>query len=77
MHSIPVRKQYGKLPANLFFNCYRSKTLIKQQFDAEKFDEAKSWALGTIDTIRNETEFRPKIDFFKCKYLCGVHDHCE
>lgn len=87
LYSVPVLNERGEFPSHLFFNCFRGlrtkdgkpskEFIIKEPFDKDKFAETKSWALQSIDTIRNTSDFLPSVEYFKCKYLCGVHDHCE
>jgi hypothetical protein len=87
LYSVPVLEERGELPSHLFFNCFRGTKakpgersenfIIKEPFDKDRFAEAKSWALRSIETIRNTEDFKPDVDFFKCKYLCGVHNQCE
>lgn len=77
LYSAAVEQIYHKLPKKLVFNCFRTKTQIEEPFDPEKYEQAKNWALTTIDKIDKETEWNPNIDEFRCRYLCDVCDHCD
>ena len=74
IYSIPVENEYGAAPRFLEFNCFRSNTVIREPFNNNEYEKAKQWATEVIDTIKCETEWKPKIEWFKCKYLC---DHCS
>lgn len=76
LYSIPMETLYGRLPKYLVFNCFRNGVLIKEPFCADKFEETKRWAVKTVEEIEVEEDFDPNIDFFKCRYLCGLHDKC-
>lgn len=77
LYSIPVFDEFGRYPDWLCFNCFRSGVFIKEQFDIEKFEEAKRWALNLIEEIEREEDFDPNPNYFFCKWLCGVNDKCE
>ena len=77
LYSVAVEAEFGKKPEFLCFNCFREGTYIKEQFYEQKFELAKKWALDSIETIRNEADFRPSVEWFKCTYLCEMQDHCE
>lgn len=71
------QQETGELPDQLMFNCFRSNQIITEQFDKEKFDNAKQWILDTIKKIEEENDWEPNYEFFKCKYICDVSNHCE
>ena len=71
-----VRRVFGKYPAALCFNCFRNGTLIEEPFDVEACQKALSWASNLIETIKDEEDFAPYIDFFPCRWLCGVSSQC-
>lgn len=72
-----VKDKYGEFPSKLYFNCFRSQTLIEEPFDQSALDKAVSWATHMVRKIENETKFRPDMDYFKCRYLCEMHDQCD
>lgn len=80
LYCIPVKKKFGKYPDWLIFNCFRNDEetrLIVEPFEEEKFEEAKKWALDLIEEIRQEDNWDPDEEFWRCKHLCGVHRMCE
>lgn len=72
-----VKERYGEFPASLVFNCFRVGSIIKNPFDEGRVQGTKEWFANTIESISNTEDWRPSIDYFKCKYLCDVHDECE
>lgn len=77
IYSVAIEQEYGVLPEALCFNCFRAGVFIKEQFDKQKYEEAKQWALDSIEKISHAEDFEPNRDFFSCFYICGVSDHCE
>lgn len=77
IYAVAIEQDCGELPQSLIFNCFRSSTQIKEDFNTEKYEEAKVWATGLIETITEEEDWSPNIDFFKCRYLCDVCESCE
>lgn len=77
IYSISVMNEYGEFPKHLIFNCFRTQTSIVEPFDLEKFKNTEKWALDTIDCISKETEWKPNIEWFRCKYLCDCNSQCE
>lgn len=76
IYSAAVEQKYGRLPAKLVFNCYRTGTVITEPFVAEKYDEAIRWAHKTVERLKDAEEFYPQYDFFKCRNLCDYHESC-
>lgn len=77
LYAAAVEQEYGVLPKWLCFNCFKAGVFIKEQFDIQKYEEAKQWAIESIEKIKNTEDFEPNQDFFSCFYICGVSDHCE
>ena len=77
LYSIAVEDEYGVKPKKLCFNCFRTDTFIEEPFVEEKFDEAKKWLPKAVSEIRDETDFKPSCDYFKCTHLCEVQGECE
>ncbi len=76
LYSIPIEQSYHTYPVRLEFNCFRTGQLISEPFRPEEFEKTKAWALGSIDTITGNEDWSPKIDYWKCKYICGLSDDC-
>ena len=77
LYAIPVAAMYGVSPSRLVFNCYRKGVVIREPFNPDRLEEAEWWAVSQIESILSAKSFPPKMEFFKCKYLCSVQDHCE
>lgn len=71
-----VKDEYGCFPESLCFNCFKSETFIEEPFSEEAYKEAVSWAGKSIEEIADADEFPPNIEYFACKYICGVNDEC-
>lgn len=71
-----VKQKYGEFPGFLCFNCFKNGQFIEEAFSQKAYEEALDWAKRNVEEIAGEEEFRPCIDFFHCKYLCGFHDEC-
>lgn len=77
LYSIAIKQSYGVYPRELQINCFREKRIIIEPFDARKADEAANWAIDSINNILHEEKWKPKINMFKCNYLCSVNEECE
>ena len=71
-----IKREFGKYPKALCFNCFRSNTLIVEPFDEAKHKEALEWAGNLIEEIKDTSDFVPNVEFFQCKYLCGYNNDC-
>ena len=76
LYSVGTEQEYERLPETLCFNCFRDGRFIKEQFDMQKYEEAKSWAVDNIHKIEQTESFEPRQNFFSCFYICGVSDSC-
>ena len=76
LYSAAIEQEYGQLPSKLCINCFRTGTFIEENFDIEAYEHAISWAKDSIENIKNADDFNPDVDFFKCKYICGVSGEC-
>ena len=77
LYSIPVAEEYGEPPGFLAFHCFRTREIITEPYRAERCEEAKQWAADTIRAAARETRWKPDIEPFRCRYLCGVSDRCD
>lgn len=68
---------YGKTPKSLCFNCFRDKLFIIEPFKEQAYAESKEWLAKSIGKIREESDFKPSVEFFKCTHLCEMQDMCE
>lgn len=77
IYSEPVLEEFGRYPKELCFNCFRNGTLVREKFDEDRFYNSKNWVTDSINEIKNCDEFNPKIDYYKCNYICGLNSQCE
>jgi len=77
LYSIAIFDEYGKYPKYLTFNSFRNGKIIREEFDAEKLEMAKDWAIRTIKRIEKDKSWNPNIDFYFCKNLCNSRNTCE
>lgn len=77
IYSAAVEEEYGKTPKSLCFNCFRDKLFIIEPFKEQAYAESKEWLAKSIGKIREESDFKPSVEFFKCIHLCEMQDMCE
>lgn len=77
IYSLAVYQEFGKFPKYLCFNCFRTKTFIKEPFKEDECLKTKDWALQSIKDISETEGFSPHIDYFSCNYICGFGNYCE
>lgn len=71
-----VRQIYGEFPDRLCFNCFRTGRFLEEPFDRAAYERTLDRVRRKIEEIASEEEFRPNIEYFRCKYLCGLHKDC-
>jgi hypothetical protein len=76
LYSAAVKQEYGKFPKSLCFNCFKAGVFIEEPFLEEKYSESVEWAVKQIDLIKKAEEFYPNIEYFSCRYICGVNEDC-
>lgn len=52
-------------------------TFIEEPFLEKNYEGAKQWLAEMISEIRQESDFKPSCEFFKCTHLCEMQDECE
>ena len=77
LYSSYIRKRYGRFPDKLCFNCFRQGLVIEKPFYLDAYNNTMLWYSEKIHEIEHEEDFEPDIEFFKCRYLCDVNEHCE
>lgn len=77
LYSIAVKDVYGEYPSHLAFNCYRTGQIVMEPFLMDGLISSKVWAAGVVSRIHEEIKYPPSVDFFRCRYLCDVHNDCE
>ena len=76
LYAAAIEQKYGELPYKLCFNCFRSGLIIEEPFSHTAYNNAISWATENIERITNAESFRPSMEFFQCKNLCGLSNGC-
>ena len=76
LYAAAVKQEYGEFPKALCFNCFKAGVFIEEPFNIDAYNEAIKWAKDSIRYIENEDRFPPSIDFFSCRYICGVQNEC-
>ena len=76
IYSEAIKQEYGRYPKGLCFNCFKSGVFIEEPFKEDACRNAIEWAVKSIEYIKDENWFNPSIDYFGCRYLCGVSDEC-
>lgn len=71
-----VKERYGEFPSRLMLNLFREATFIDELFDTQAYEEAVQWAIGLIEDIRTQQEWRPCEKDYFCQFLCSVANHC-
>lgn len=77
IYSSFVKDKYGMFPCQLCFNCFRNGTFIVEPFLPEKYEAALKWVSDMVAIIEEEKDFRPDMEYFKCRYLCEMNDRCD
>ena len=77
LYSAPIQNEFGQLPDVLSINCYRANQILNYPFDHQEFENTKEWALQSIEEIHSNRDWQPKIQPFKCRYICDVNHHCD
>lgn len=77
LYAAAVEQEYGRLPKALCFNCFRVPLFITEPFQEKAYAASQSWLSEKVEAIKREANFRPSMEYFKCKYLCEMQDFCE
>ena len=78
LYSKAIKEKYGKFPAEVWFNHFKSNHVEKLKFSEDDYNEALSWALETINKIESCIDFEPNnTDKFMCDYLCDYRENCD
>lgn len=78
LYSIQVFNEYGVFPDRIGWNYFRDRKWDFLDFNKEDYEEAKKWAIDTLEEVRNTSEFPPTVDFYYCYNLCKFRNsYCE
>lgn len=76
LYAAAVKNECGIYPEMLCFNCFRTNTFIEEPFSEKGFEESKRWLTDMVGRIREETDFKPNVEYFKCTHLCEMQGEC-
>ena len=69
-------RQGNEYLKKLCFNCFKAGTFIEEPFSETAYQEAIDWAQKSIEEIKDADDFNPYVEYFGCRYICGVSDEC-
>lgn len=76
LYCIPLIEEYGKVDY-LSWNMIRDQREIKIPFNEDEFNEAKEWAITTIEVLENELLWLPDTaSSYKCNVICDQRNLC-
>lgn len=76
LYAIAVKKEYGRYPKSLCFNCFKSGVFVEEPFIEAKLNDTVAWATNTIEYIIKTEDFSPYIEYFPCNFICEVNEEC-
>lgn len=81
LYALGVKERFGVFPKSLNWLFFKDQKIMSIDFDSEKLESIKEWALGVIKRIEQDTEFLPTNDnadnYFMCRQLCNFRNSCE
>jgi hypothetical protein len=78
LYCIPLIEEYKKYPKYLKFNMIRYQDWITEEFNVDKLEETKNWAINIIETIFKEEKFLPYSSKYFCSNICSFRNGiCE
>lgn len=77
LYSIAIFNKYGKYPKELRFNMFRKQNVVVIPFKEKDLQEAKEWAIETIQEIIETEIFPPTTDEFLRDNLCNYRHQEE
>lgn len=77
LYSAAINEEFDRFPAFLCFNCFKTGSIIKEQFHQQDFEKAVRWAVETVEKIKNDTDFEANYDYFYCRWICDQSRNCE
>ncbi|MCM1334180.1 MAG: PD-(D/E)XK nuclease family protein [Bacteroides sp.] len=77
LYSIATEALYGVPPQKIRFNCFRNGTSAEEPFIRDRQQEAKRWAESLIEEIVDCRDWKPTLDWFRCRNLCDYFSSCE
>lgn len=76
LYAIPVIEEFGKVD-KLSWNMIRDQRDITIPFDENEFEEAKKWAIDSIESLKEEELWLPDTSkSYFCNCICGMRGIC-
>ena len=76
LYTIPF-VEAGEKVDYLEWNFFNDQRIYRIEWNETDFNNAKDWALHTIDLIKQEELWLPNNDWYFCHYLCDHRNFCE
>lgn len=75
LYSVAVIEEYGHVDY-LEWNLFKDRKHYKIPWNKKEFDEAKDWAIKTIEKIKAERVWGVNKDYYYCNHLCSQRTNC-
>ena len=75
LYSIAIIEEYGSVDY-LEWNLFKDRSSYRIKWNKEDFEEAKKWAIDTIDLIKKESIWGVNKNFYYCNNLCSQRNNC-
>ena len=76
LYTIPFIEA-GEQVNYLEWNFFNNQKIYRIPWQQKEYEEAKEWALRTIELIEKEEAWFPNADWYFCHNLCDHRDFCE
>jgi len=76
IYAMYVHQEYGVWPKYLKFNLFRENKWVTEEFSEAALKDTETWIINTIDAIFHETQWKPSVSSYFCRYICGVFGGC-
>lgn len=72
-----VKQKYDRYPDEIRFNMIKSMDWIVEPFSLPRHEETLQWVEDMIDIISIESEWRAQPNYYFCRYICPMLQHCD
>lgn len=72
-----VHQKYGRYPESTQFNMIKSQDSISEPFRLDIHSDSLRWIEDTIDLIHMEEDWEPNPDYYYCRWICPMLQHCQ
>lgn len=77
IYAMGCKEVYGEYPQSISFYIFREDKWVTEEFSLEQLEKTKEWIVGTIDRIKQSSEYIVSPSGYFCKYICSASDHCD